>query len=93
MKQLEMVGEMAAKTATYGGGTSAFIFGISASEFAAVVGATVGVLGYLTQLYFSGRRERREREEQEARMRRDAEEHAARMEQFQRERDEDGQHE
>lgn len=73
--QTDTIGVMTGKAATYGGGASAFLFGLSASEFAAIVGATVAVLGYLTQLYFNRRRERRE-----------SDEHAARMAQYRRQR-------
>lgn len=64
----EQVGLLAGKTATYGGGASAFLLGLSANEVAAFVGAGVALLGYLTQVYFSRRRERREVEEHKARM-------------------------
>ena len=64
----DSVGVITGKAATYGGGASAFVFGLSASEFAAIVGATVAVLGFLTQLVFNRRRERREAAEHELRM-------------------------
>lgn len=64
----DAIGVGVGKVATYGGGASAFVFGMSASEFAAVVGAVVAVLGWLTQIYFNRRRERREQSEYEARM-------------------------
>lgn len=42
----------AAATATYAGGSSAIIFGLSANEFAAIVGAVVAVLGLIVQIVF-----------------------------------------
>ena len=59
-ERLDAIGLATAKAATYGGGASAFVFGLSASEFAAMVGAVVAVLGWLTQLYFNRKRDRRE---------------------------------
>lgn len=67
-EQSDAVGVMAGKVATYGGGSAALIFGMSAAEIAAIVGAIVAVAGYLTQLYFSRKRERREMAEHQARM-------------------------
>lgn len=67
-ERLDAIGLATAKAATYGGGASAFVFGLSASEFAAVVGAVVALLGWLTQLYFNRRRDRRERDEHAAKM-------------------------
>lgn len=60
---------VAAKTATYGGGASAVVFGLSANEIAALVGAAVAVLGLAMQWYFSRRRDRREAEYHRLRMR------------------------
>lgn len=64
----DALGVAVGKAAAVGGGASAMFFGLSASEFAAVVGAVVAVLGWLTQIYFNRRRERREQSEYEARM-------------------------
>lgn len=60
---------LAAKTATYGGGASAVVFGLSANELAALVGAAVAVLGLAMQWYFSRQRDRREAEYHRLRMR------------------------
>lgn len=57
-ERLDAIGLATAKAATYGGGASAFVFGMSASEFAAMVGAVVAVLGWLTQIYFNRKRAR-----------------------------------
>jgi hypothetical protein len=59
---------VAAKTAQYGGGASAVFFGLTANEFAALVGAAIAVGGYLTSLYFQLKRDRRERAEHDLKM-------------------------
>lgn len=69
--QIDAAGVVVGKVSAYGGGASALVFGLSASEFAAVVGAVVGVAGWLTQVFFNRRRDRRERLESEARERRE----------------------
>ena len=69
LRDADAVGEAVGKLGTYGGGTSAIVFGLSASEFAALVGAVVAVLGLIVQWYFNRRRDRREHEEYIARMR------------------------
>ena len=68
-EQADAIGVAVGKTAAYGGGASAFVFGLSANEFAALGGIVVGVLGLLVQWYFNRRRDRREHEEFIARMR------------------------
>lgn len=68
-ERLEAAGVVVGKVGTYGGGTSALFFGLTASEFAAFVGAVVAVVGLLVQWYFNRRRDRREQAEHEARMR------------------------
>ena len=60
---------LAAKTATYGGGASAVWFGLSANEWAALIGAMVAVIGLCVQVYFNRRRDRRELEYHIERMR------------------------
>lgn len=62
-EQTDAAGVVIGKLGAYGGGASALWFGLSAGEFAAITGAVIGVLGYLTQLYFNRRRERRESED------------------------------
>lgn len=68
--QVDAAGVVVGKVGTYGGGASALLFGLSASEFAAFVGAAVAVVGLVVQWYFNRRRDRREQEEFDARMRR-----------------------
>jgi hypothetical protein len=79
-EQTDAAGVVIGKLGAYGGGASALWFGLSAGEFAAITGAVIGVLGYLTQLYFNRRRERRESED---RLERRAE-HQARLERLRR---------
>ncbi len=69
LRDADAVGVTVGKLGTYGGGASAVVFGLSASEFAAFVGAAVAVLGLIVQAYFNARRDRREHEEFIARMR------------------------
>ena len=69
LRDIDAIGVAAGKVGTYGGGASAVVFGLSASEFAAFVGAAVAVLGLIVQAYFNARRDRREHEEFIARMR------------------------
>ena len=69
LRDIDAVGVAAGKAGAYGGGASAFFFGLTANEFAALGGIVVGVLGLLVQWYFSRRRDRREHEEFIARMR------------------------
>lgn len=59
---------VAAKTAQYGGGASAVFFGLTANEFAALVGALIAAGGYLTSLYFQWKRNRREQAEHDLKM-------------------------
>lgn len=68
-EQADAIGLAVGKVGTYGGGTSAFVFGLTANELAAVVGVVVAVVGLIVQFYFSRRRDRREQAEHEARMR------------------------
>lgn len=68
LRDIDAVGVAAGKVGTYGGGASAFVFGLTANEFAALSGIVVGVLGLLVQWYFNRRRDRREQAEFEARM-------------------------
>lgn len=81
-ERMDAIGLATAKAATYGGGASAFVFGLSASEFAAVIGAIVAVLGWLTQLYFNRKRDKREQADRADRRA----EFEARMEDMRRER-------
>lgn len=64
----DAVGLVVGKTATYGGSASAFLFGLSANEVAAVTGALVAVIGLCVQVYYNRRRDRRESAEHGARM-------------------------
>lgn len=69
LRDIDAVGVAAGKVGAYGGGASAFFFGLTANELAALAGIVVGVLGLLVQWYFNRRRDRREHEEFIARMR------------------------
>lgn len=64
----DAVALIAAKTATYGGGASAFVFGLSANEVAAIIGALVAVIGLCVQVFYNRRRDRREVEYHSERM-------------------------
>lgn len=66
--QIDAAGLLAGKVSMYGGAGSALWFGLSAGEFAAVGGLGIGVVGYLTQVYFNRRRDRRETAEHQVRM-------------------------
>lgn len=72
---VDTIGLAVGKIGTYGGGTSALLFGLSASEFAALVGAVVAIAGLVVQWYFNRRRDRREQADREERRA----EHEARM--------------
>lgn len=48
---------VAGKVGTYGGGLSAVLFGLSAHELAALVGAVVAVIGLIVQFAFNRRRD------------------------------------
>ncbi|WP_202844772.1 holin [Luteimonas saliphila] len=67
--QIDATGVVVGKLSAYGGGASAIFFGLSASEFAAIVGAVVAVIGLAVQWVFNRRRDRREQAEHAARMR------------------------
>jgi hypothetical protein len=64
----DAIGIVAGKVASIGGGASAFLFGLTANEAAALAGCLVGCAGLLVQVYFSRRRDRREQLEHEIRM-------------------------
>jgi heme exporter protein D len=54
--------------ATYAGSGTALIGGLAANEWLAVVGVLIAVLGFLTNLYFQHRRDKREEREHQRRM-------------------------
>lgn len=56
------------KTATYSGGASAFVFGLTANELAAFGGLFVAIIGVCIQWYFGRKRDRREQEYHQARL-------------------------
>jgi hypothetical protein len=58
----DAIGVAAGKTATFSGAGAAFVFGLSANEFAALVGVFVGIAGLCVQVYYNRRRDRREDE-------------------------------
>jgi uncharacterized membrane protein len=63
----EVIASLASK-ATYSGGATAVVGGLTANEIAAFVGAAVAVLGLLVQIYFKARSDRREAEFHRARL-------------------------
>lgn len=67
-EQADALGIATGKVAAYGGGASAFVLGLSASEFAAFLGVVVAVAGLLVQAFFNARRDRRDGREHQARM-------------------------
>lgn len=67
---VDAVGLTAGKTATFGGGVSAILFGLSAYDVAAITGAVVAVLGLCLQWYYNRRRDRREERESKVRIER-----------------------
>lgn len=77
--QVDAIGVGVGKIGTYGGAGSAVFFGLSAGEFAALGGLVIAALGYVTQLFFNHRREKRERAEYEANERRAQQEFEKRM--------------
>lgn len=54
-----------ATKATYTGGGTAALAGLTANEWLAIAGVVVAVLGFLTNLYFQRRRDLREEREHE----------------------------
>ena len=68
---MDAIGVGVGKIGTYGGAGSAVFFGLSAGEFAALGGLVIAALGYITQLFFNRRRDRREQAESAARERRE----------------------
>lgn len=56
------------KTATFSGGASAFVFGLTANEVAAFLGLLVAFLGVCVQVFFGRRRDKREAEYHAARL-------------------------
>lgn len=68
--RLDMTLATAGKVTAYAGGAGSVLGGLSASDIGVIGGLIVAVLGWATQLYFSRRRDRREREEHKVRMER-----------------------
>lgn len=58
------------KTATYSGGASAFVFGLTANELAAIGGLFVAMIGVCIQWFYGRRRDNREAEFHVARLKR-----------------------
>lgn len=58
----DALGLAAAKVATYGGGVSAFFFGLSANETAALAGVVIALVGLVVQWHYNRKRDRRETE-------------------------------
>lgn len=53
---------------TYGGGTTAVLFGMDANTLGVIAGVVIGILGLLITWYFQRRRDQREQAEHAARM-------------------------
>lgn len=66
--QSDAIGVAVGKAGAYGGGASAFFFGLTANEFAALSGVIVAVIGLAVQWFYNRRRDRRESAEFDARM-------------------------
>lgn len=58
----DAIGVAVGKTATFSGAGAAFVFGLSANEFAALMGVVVGIIGLIVQSYYNRRRDKREQE-------------------------------
>ena len=69
-EQTDAIGVAVGKTAAYGGATSAFLFGLSANEVAALLGVVVGVIGLFVQWFYNRRRDKREQELHAVKLRR-----------------------
>jgi hypothetical protein len=67
-EQSDAVGILAGKVTTYGGGGSAFIFGMSSDTFAALCGIAIAIVGVCIQWYFNARRDKRHATEHAAKM-------------------------
>lgn len=65
---LDAIGIASAKTAAVGGGVATVIFGLTAYDVAAIIGAAVAIAGLVMQWRFSRRRDRREEQESLARV-------------------------
>lgn len=58
----EQVTVTASKVAMYGGSGTAFIFGLTANELAALGGLLVAIIGLIVTTWFQWRRDKREAE-------------------------------
>ena len=58
-ERVDALGVAVGKTASVGGGVSALVFGLSANEVAALVGAAVAVIGLIVQVHYNRRKDRR----------------------------------
>lgn len=68
--QADALGVAIGKTATYSGAGSMIVFGLSLYELGVIVGMVTGVIGLFVQWHFNRRRDRREALEHAARMER-----------------------
>jgi hypothetical protein len=57
-----------AQKVVYGGGSAAFIGGLTANEIAAFGGLLVAIVGVIVQIYYNRKRDRREQELHAARL-------------------------
>lgn len=66
--QADAIGVAVGKSGVISGAASAFFFGLTANEFAALSGVVVAVIGLVIQWFYNRRRDRRETAEHAARM-------------------------
>lgn len=69
--QIDAIGVGVGKVGTYGGGGATVLSAMTLHDWGIAAGIVIGVLGYVTQVFFNRRRDRRERLEFEANERRE----------------------
>ena len=60
--------EKAGHGMTYGGGTTAFLFGLDANTIGMICGVIIGLMGLAITWHYQRKRDRREQDEHDARM-------------------------
>lgn len=60
--QIDAIGVGVGKAGAYGGGGATVLSAMTLHDWGIVAGIVIGVLGYVTQVIFNRRRDRRERE-------------------------------